>query len=124
MTETVPAGHVQVKRAYEAPAKEDGKRVLVDRVWPRGVKKEALKLESWAKEVAPTTELRRWFGHDPEKWPEFRKRYREELRDDAHREALDSIRALAGAGCVTLVYSARDEAHNQALVIRELLVEG
>lgn len=105
-----------VKRAYEKPSKDDGTRVLVDRVWPRGVKKDAI--DVWMKDVAPTTALRKWFGHDPEKWSEFRKRYFREL---ASNDAVDELRKLAKRERVTLVYGAKDEEHNQAVALREFL---
>ena len=108
-----------MKRAYEARAPEDGRRVLVERLWPRGLSKERAAVDLWLKEVAPSTELRRWFGHDPERWPEFRRRYREELR--RHPEELDQLRELARAGPLTLVYGSRDETHNAASVLKALL---
>ena len=107
---------LRIKRVYEAPAKSDGRRILVDRLWPRGIAK--TKIDLWLKDVAPTTELREWFGHDPEKWTEFRKRYRNELR---HNDALGELRTLAGKSNVTLVYGAKDEQHNQAVVLKEFL---
>ncbi len=110
---------IQVKRVYEAAAPEDGWRVLVDRLWPRGVAREALKADLWLKEIAPSDELRRWFGHDPERWEEFRKRYCREL--DAKPELVAQLLDRAAAGPVTLVYSARDEAHNQAVALRDYL---
>ncbi len=112
---------LHLKRAYEAAAPEDGERYLVDRLWPRGVRKEALPLTAWLKEVAPSDALRRWFGHDPERWAEFRHRYREELK--AQPEALRLLREALKRGSVTLVYSARDEEHNQAVVLREVLLK-
>ena len=107
-----------MKRAYEAPADTDGKRVLVDRMWPRGVKKEAARIDWWAKELAPSTELRRWFGHDPERFDGFARRYAEELRGS---EALAELRRLVAEETVTLVYAAKDEEHNNARVLRDLL---
>ena len=112
---------IQIKRAYEPVAPEDGERFLVDRIWPRGVRKEALVLVGWLKEVAPTDSLRRWFGHEPERWTEFRRRYLAELR--TLREALQPLRDALKRGPVTLVYSAHDEAHNQAVVLREFLLK-
>jgi len=120
MTHPVPASHVLIKRAYEPPAPEDGVRVLIDRLWPRGVKKEALALDQWAKELAPSTALRQWFGHDPARWAEFQKRYATELQTQA--EALDALRVRARRSTVTLVYGAHDEAHNNAVVVRALLL--
>ncbi len=117
---TVPVANVRLKRAYEKPARNDGTRVLIDRLWPRGVRKADAELDQWAKELAPSTALRKWFGHDPARWPEFRRRYTEEIRQ--HPDLLNQLRALARKGTVTLVYSARDEAHNDAVVLRELLL--
>jgi uncharacterized protein YeaO (DUF488 family) len=110
---------ITIKRVYDAPAKSDGFRVLVDRVWPRGVSKEKAAVDLWMKEIGPSTDLRKWFGHDPARWDEFRKRYRDELA--AKRGLLDELLAHAAKGPLTLVYSARDEAHNQAVVILEVL---
>lgn len=112
---------VQLQRAYDPPAGRGGKRVLVDRLWPRGIKKEDLHLDLWLKDVAPSTELRKWFGHDPKRWEEFRSRYRAELREPAKKAQLDELRALAKRGPVTLLYGARDTEHNEAVVLRELL---
>lgn len=110
-----------IKRAYEPAAAEDGERYLVDRLWPRGVKKKDLTLTGWLKEAAPSEELRRWFGHDPARWDDFRLRYRAEL--GAHAEVLLPLRDALRRGVVTLVYSARDEVHNQAVVLREYISE-
>ena len=110
-----------VKRAYEAASPEDGSRYLVDRLWPRGVKKESLELTAWLKDVAPSTELRRWYGHQPARWKEFRRRYRSELRSCP--AALQPLRDALATETVTLVYSARDAAHNQAVVLCEFLQE-
>ncbi len=112
---------LHLKRAYEPGAPEDGERYLVDRLWPRGVRKEALALTGWLKEVAPSDALRRWFGHDPERWEEFRRRYRDELK--GQQAALQPLREALKRGPVTLVYSAHDEAHNQAVVLREFLLK-
>ncbi|AVO42768.1 DUF488 domain-containing protein [Simplicispira suum] len=120
MTHPVPASHVLIKRAYEPPAPQDGARILIDRLWPRGIKKEALVLDQWAKELAPSTALRQWFGHEPARWAEFQKRYAVELQ--AQAEALDALRARARCSTVTLVYGAHDEAHNNAVVVRALLL--
>ncbi|MEO7400391.1 MAG: DUF488 domain-containing protein [Polaromonas sp.] len=120
MSTKIPASHLRLKRAYEPPAPGDGTRILIDRLWPRGVKKENLALSQWMKELAPSTELRQWFGHDPALWPEFRKRYAAELQ--AHTDLLDALRTLARSGVVTLVYSAHDEAHNDAVVLQEFLL--
>jgi uncharacterized protein YeaO (DUF488 family) len=104
-----------LKRAYEAPAASDGHRILVDRLWPRGLSKEKAAIDEWTKEIAPSAELRRWFGHDPEKWPEFQRRYKQELR--AREDLVRDIAKMASRGPVTLVYGARDEAHNDAVVL-------
>ena len=111
---------IHIKRAYEAPSSHDGTRVLVDRMWPRGLKKTDAAISQWMKEIAPSTELRKWFGHDPERWEEFRRRYEGEL--EAKLELLAKLKELAEKGPLTLVYSAHDEAHNQAVVLRDRLV--
>lgn len=113
--------NLRIKRAYEPAAPEDGERFLVDRLWPRGVRKETLLLTGWLKEVAPSDGLRRWFGHAPERWEEFRRRYQDELK--AQRTAMQSLRDALKRGPVTLVYSAHDEAHNQAVILREFLLK-
>lgn len=110
---------VQTRRAYEAATRSDGYRVLIDRLWPRGVKKETLALDVWAKELAPSGDLRRWFGHDPGRWKGFVERYRRELRVPAARARLDDLARRAATGTVTLVYGARDEQHNDAVVVRD-----
>ena len=115
------APKVRIKRIYDDPAPDDGARVLVDRLWPRGLTKAKAAIDRWDKEVAPSTALRQWFGHDPARWDEFRRRYREEL--SAEGEACDRLRALAETGPVTLLYGARDEAHNQAVALRDMLLE-
>ncbi len=110
---------IRIKRAYEAAATDDGARVLVDRIWPRGVAKELAALTLWLKEIAPTTALRKWFGHDPARWTEFRRRYRAEL--DANPAAVGELGRLVAAGPVTLVYGAHDRTHNHALVLAEFM---
>ena len=112
---------VSLKRAYESPSPEDGYRVLVDRLWPRGVSKEEASLDDWLREIAPSDDLRTWFDHDPERWEEFRKRYRSEL--DEHREALHFLARLAADGKLTLVYGAKDREHNNAVVVKEYIEE-
>lgn len=112
---------IRLKRAYEEADGDDGARLLVERLWPRGVKKEALRIERWVKDVAPSTELRKWFGHDPEKWAEFRRRYFAELRKSP--EAWEPMVEEARRGTVTLVYSSHDEEHNNAVALREFLLE-
>jgi uncharacterized protein YeaO (DUF488 family) len=116
----VPASHLRLKRAYEPAEPDDGVRILVDRLWPRGVSKAKAALDDWMKEIAPSTELRQWFAHDPGRWAEFQRRYRAELRQQS--EALDRLRALAKHRVVTLVYSAHDEQHNDAVVLRAVLL--
>jgi len=113
---------VRIKRAYEPPEPADGYRVLIDRIWPRGVSKEEARLDEWARELAPSSELRRWFGHDPARFEEFRRRYRAELA--GHEEKLRELRRRARQGTLTLVYSARDTEHNDAVVLAELLRAG
>jgi uncharacterized protein YeaO (DUF488 family) len=110
---------IKLKRAYEKPAKDDGERILVERLWPRGVTKEQAKLDLWLKEIAPSAELRKWFGHDPDKWVEFRRRYLKELGQKA--DLIKLLKRKAKEGTITLVYAARDEAHNGALVLQQLL---
>ncbi len=113
---------VRLKRAYEEPAISDGYRVLIDRLWPRGVSKTDAELDEWARELAPSRELRRWFGHDPERFDTFRERYTDELAP--HDDKLRELRGRARKGRLTLVYSARDEEHNDAVVLAELLKRG
>jgi uncharacterized protein YeaO (DUF488 family) len=110
---------VLIKRVYDPPAPSDGYRVLIDRLWPRGITRERAHLDEWARELAPSSELRRWFGHDPARFEEFRRRYDAELA--AHGEKLRELRSRARTGTLTLVYSARDTRHNDAVVIAELL---
>ena len=115
-----PAGHIRLRRAYDPPTPEDGVRVLVDRLWPRGVRKEAAAIDHWLKDIAPTTELRQWFGHDLAHWAEFHRRYTNELY--THGAEIAMLRDLIRAGTVTLVFGARDEEHNDAVVLRDLLI--
>ena len=110
---------IQAKRAYEKPSNSDGARFLVERLWPRGVKKQNLKVEAWLKDVAPSSELRHWFQHDPAKWTEFRRRYFKELAQ--HAEAWQALLAKARRGRVTLVYSAHDTEHNNAVALKDFL---
>lgn len=112
---------VRIKRIYDAADPADGRRILVDRLWPRGVSREKALADDWLKDLAPSDELRRWFGHDPARWPEFQARYRAELSSQGQR--LAELRALADRGPVTLLYAARDSEHNNAVVLRELLEE-
>jgi uncharacterized protein YeaO (DUF488 family) len=106
---------IEIKRVYEEPGKEDGFRILVDRLWPRGLTKEKARVDLWLKEIAPTTELRKWFAHDPEKWAGFKKRYLVELKEN--KEALSKIKEEMKKRNVTLLYAAKDEAHNEAQVL-------
>jgi uncharacterized protein YeaO (DUF488 family) len=110
---------IRIKRTYDPPARGDGQRILVERLWPRGIRKEALEIDAWLKDVAPSTALRQWFGHRSERWPEFRRRYEAELARNA--AAWAPIVAAARRGTVTLLYSARDVEHNSAVVLRDFL---
>jgi uncharacterized protein YeaO (DUF488 family) len=111
---------IEIKRVYEKPAKADGWRVLVDRLWPRGMKKEAARVDVWMKNVAPSTALRKWFGHEPEKWSEFQKRYRREL--ERKTELLAELKKMAKEhGTLTLLYGAKDEEHNDAVALASVL---
>ncbi len=112
---------IAIKRAYEAPADADGARVLVDRLWPRGRAKDSLRILKWMKELGPSDELRRFFGHDPARWPDFRKRYLRELERSGAAPLIAELAALARKGRLTLVYGARDTEHNQAVVLKEFL---
>jgi len=109
---------LKIKRVYDKPAEEDGTRILVDRLWPRGLTKQKAKVDVWLKDIAPSTELRKWFAHDPEKWKEFIKKYKKELHEN--KEQASILKEYLKQGTVTLVYGARDELHNEALVIKEL----
>ena len=112
---------IQIQRAYEDPGARDGYRVLIDRLWPRGRRKDDLQLDAWLKVLAPSTELRKWFGHDPERWTEFRARYRRELRGVAAREQLRDLATRAKRGRVTLVFGAKDVEHNDAVVLKSII---
>lgn len=114
---------VRIKRAYEARTDDEGHRVLVDRLWPRGIRKEVLAPDEWVREVAPSDELRKWFAHEPERWPEFQRRYRRELASGPASEAVDRLVEQARSGPLTLLYSAHDEERNQAVVLAELIGE-
>ena len=113
---------IKLKRAYEKPARDDGERILVERLWPRGLTKLEAKIDLWLKDIAPSTELRRWFGHDPDKWDKFRQRYQKELNFKV--DLIKLLKRKAKAGTVTLIYAARDEEHNGALVLKEFLQKG
>lgn len=110
---------IAVKRVYDEVGSEDGFRILVDRLWPRGISKERARIDEWMKDVAPSDELRRWYLHDPQKWPEFKKRYGEELRKKAH--LVSKLRQKANSGRVTLLYAAKDEDRNNAVALREII---
>ncbi len=110
---------ILLKRVYEQPEPSDGTRVLVERLWPRGLSKERAAVDLWLKEVSPSPELRRWFGHDPARWAEFRRRYRDELRE--RPDELERLRTLARTGPVTFVYAARDTEHNSAALLRDVV---
>lgn len=112
---------VRVKRVYSKPHAQDGIRILVDRVWPRGISKERARIAEWYRDVAPSTALRKWFGHDPARWTEFCKLYKKELKRPLQQEALTKLAGLCSRRKVTLVYGASDEVHNQAVVLKELL---
>jgi uncharacterized protein YeaO (DUF488 family) len=110
---------VKIKRVYDEPKRDDGTRILVDRLWPRGLSKGDAKVDIWLKDIAPTTELRTWFGHDPDKWDEFHERYRREL--ERNEDGVARLRDAVDKGPVTILYAAKDEHHNNAVVIRELV---
>ena len=110
---------LQLKRVYESVADGDGKRILVDRLWPRGLSKDEAKVDLWLKAVAPSPDLRRWFGHDPEKWAEFRRRYRHELEENV--AAVDELKKAIGRSKATLLYGAKDQEHNHAIVLKDFI---
>lgn len=110
---------IRIKRIYDPPSASDGKRILIDRLWPRGVKKDEARIDEWLKDIAPSDDLRKWFGHDPEKWPEFRKKYQKELQGNG--ETVKRLRSEAKRGTVTLLYSAKDEEHNNAVVLKDVV---
>nr|HET6902171.1 DUF488 domain-containing protein [Ktedonobacteraceae bacterium] len=114
--------HIGLKRVYDEPKEDDGKRVLVDRLWPRGLSKERARVDLWLKEVAPSSELRKWFGHEPEKFAEFRRRYEAELDAEGAQTKLAELRDMAKREHVTLVFAAHDTEHNNAVVLRDLLL--
>ena len=122
MDRTIAAGNIHLKRAYEDRSAADGIRVLVDRLWPRGIRKVDAAIDHWFKDLSPSTELRKWFGHDPSRWEEFQRRFAKEL--SGHSDQLDRLRDMARSGTVTLVYSAHDEEHNDAVVLRDVLLDG
>ena len=110
---------ITIKRVYEEPSKDDGRRILIDRLWPRGLTKEKAKIDLWLKDIAPSTELRKWFGHDPAKWQEFKKRYVAEIKNNS--QIFSQLEEELKKGKVTLVYGAKDEEHNDAVVLKEYL---
>ncbi len=113
---------IKLKRAYAAPAKSDGRRILVERLWPRGLTKDALALDEWFKDIAPSPELRKWYAHDAKKWPAFQKRYRNEL--DANLSEVERLRGFCARGVTTFVFAAKDELRNSALVLKAYLEDG
>ena len=120
MSDVITQKNVKLKRAYDRPTSDDGVRILVDRLWPRGVRKVDAAIDHWMKDIAPSAALRQWFGHDPVRWQEFRRRYRRELNE--HEKEIGELRGLARHGPITLVYAARDQAHNEAVVLRDLVL--
>lgn len=112
--------NIQIKRVYEKPSADDGKRILVDRLWPRGLTKEKARIDIWMKNIAPSTELRQWFGHDPSKWEEFKRRYSEELR--TNKVTVAELTEQIKKGKTTLVYGAKDELHSHAVVLKDYLI--
>jgi uncharacterized protein YeaO (DUF488 family) len=120
MAKGLSARDIRLKRAYQPAAADDGARILVDRLWPRGLKKTDAAIDRWLKDIAPSTALRQWFAHDPARWPEFRRRYAAEIR--RHPDQLAELRAIARKGPVTLIFSARDELRNDAVVLRNVLL--
>ena len=121
MTRSSVSSRIKLKRVYDPVSRADGTRILVDRLWPRGLRKEEAGIDHWTKDLAPSTALRKWFGHDVERWAKFRKRYRAEIAE--RPEALAELRNLARRGPITLLFGARDELHNNAVVLRELLAK-
>ncbi|MCB2112700.1 MAG: DUF488 family protein [Parvularculaceae bacterium] len=111
--------NIRLKRAYEAPSKSDGRRILVERLWPRGLTKEAARIDLWLKEISPSPGLRRWFGHDPQKWPEFKRRYRAELKENS--EAVGELAKQCAEGVVTFIYAAKDTERNSARVLKAVM---
>ena len=120
MNHAVPSQNIKLKRIYEPASREDGTRILVDRLWPRGITKADAKLDQWNRVITPSRRLRAWFGHDPKRWPEFSQRYRAEL--DNHADALGELRRQAREGPITLLYAAKDECHTHAIVLRNVLL--
>src|SRR4051794_20624778 len=121
MSTRIAARNIRLKRAYDSAGSDDGTRILIDRLWPRGVRKADAAIDLWVKDIAPSTALRKWFGHDPARWHEFRRRYSDEIH--RNRDRLRELRSLALKGRITLVFSAHDEAHNDAVVLRKILLD-
>lgn len=122
MHEHIDIENVRLKRAYEPPSRGDGKRILIDRLWPRGVRKTDARIDEWMKDIAPSTGLRKWFGHDPARWGEFRRRYSAEIRQ--RPDQLAHLKMLAREGPITIVFAAHDELHSNGVVVRDLVLEG
>jgi uncharacterized protein YeaO (DUF488 family) len=120
MSTRVAAQNIKLKRAYDHPVAKDGVRILIDRLWPRGITQSDAAIDQWVQDISPSTGLRKWFGHNPARWREFRRRYAAEVYE--HSDQLAELRALARKGPITLVYSARDEIHNDAVVLRDILL--
>ena len=120
MSRRIVAGNIKLKRAYDSASSGDGARILIDRLWPRGVRKADAAIDLWAKDIAPSSALRKWFGHDPARWREFRRRYSKEIHQN--RDRLVELRSLARGGRITLVFAARDEDRNDAVVLRDILL--
>ena len=112
---------IKIKRIYDPVSKDDGKRILVDRLWPRGVKKEKAAIDEWLKDIAPSDELRKWFSHDPEKWQEFKKRYKKELSDSDKASLVKKLKAEAKKGTITFLFAAKDTEHDNAMVLKEAI---
>lgn len=110
---------LKLKRVYDPPSKDDGMRILVDRLWPRGIKKDEAKIDEWMKDIAPSDELRKWFSHEPSKWEEFKRRYREELKKN--HSLIERLSLESKIGTVTLLFAAKDEEHNNAVVLKEVI---
>lgn len=110
---------IKIKRVYEKPAEEDGTRILVDRLWPRGISKKSARIDEWMKEIGPSDKLRKWFGHEPKKWQEFKQKYWRELQ--VKKDLTEELKRISESGTLTLVYSARDELHNQAVALKRFL---
>ena len=112
---------IKIKRIYDPVSKDDGKRILVDRLWPRGVKKEKAAIDEWLKDIAPSDELRKWFSHDPEKWQEFKKRYKKELSDSDKVDLVKKLKVEAKKGTITFLFAAKDTEHDNAMVLKEVI---